>query len=220
MKKNIKLNFLYWLILCLAQISLLTLSHKSYSQTITIGNGGDFATLSQAASSLNPGDRVVILNQVFSNGTQYLANINGLPNQPITIVAETNQGPVFRGGSEAIHLSNCNHIIIDGLIFEQQTDNAVNIDDGADYATPSTNITVRNCIFRDIGANGNHDFLKMSGVDDFLVTNCSFTNGDNSGLGSGLDMVGCHQGIIQDCFFDAPRLYRHFGQRRYPVYYH
>jgi len=204
MKAFIKLTFVHLLFCCLIQINLIAESTENCIQSYTVGNGGDFPTLSQAASSLNPGDVVTILNQVFSDGPQYLSDINGLPNQPITIIAQTNQSPIFRGGAEAVHLINCNYITIDGLVFEQQTENSLNIDDGTNYATPSSNIIVKNCLFRNIGANGNNDFLKMAGVDNFLISNCTFINGVSSGFGSGLDMVGCHQGVIQDCLFDDP----------------
>jgi hypothetical protein len=51
-----------------------------------------------------------------------------------------------------------------------------------------------------MAGNGNNDLLKLSGLDDFLIKNCSFTNG--SGGGSGIDMVGCHRGVIEDNIFD------------------
>ncbi len=178
---------------------LVGLSFQLNAQTITVGSGGDFANLSSAESSITAGDTVVILDQTFTDGTQFLDGVNGTSSQPVVIIAETMHQPVFQGGSEAIHLINCSYIELNGLVFEQQTSNGVNVDDGGDYSTPSTNVTIRNCIFRDIGASGNHDFLKMSGVDDFLVENCTFTTGAE---GSGIDMVGCHNGYIQDCTID------------------
>ncbi|MCP4451548.1 MAG: right-handed parallel beta-helix repeat-containing protein [Planctomycetes bacterium] len=44
---------------------------------------------------------------------------------------------------------------------------------------------------------GNHDALKVSGVDHFLVRNCRFEGWG----GSGIDMVGCHHGVVEDCTF-------------------
>lgn len=178
---------------------LLLLSMQLNAVTITIGTGGDFATLSAAESAINAGDTIMLLDQTFSNGSQFLNDINGTASQPVVIMAANMHQAIFQGGTEGIHLINCNYVEINGLVFEQQTGNGVNIDDGGDYTTPSTNITVRNCIFRDIGSTGNRDFLKMSGVDDFLIENCSFSNGSE---GSGVDFVGCHNGIVQDCFFE------------------
>ncbi len=50
---------------------------------------------------------------------------------------------------------------------------------------------------QDTGPRGNHDALKMSGVDNFTVRRCRFEGWG----GSGIDMVGCHHGVIEDCTF-------------------
>ncbi len=181
-------------------LPLLILPFTIFSQVITVGNGGDFPTLSQAQSSMNAGDTVIVLNQVFSNGTQFLTNVNGLPGQPVVIMAESNQGAIFQGGTAGIQLSNCNHVEINGLVFQQQTGNGLNIDDGGNYNSPSTHIEIRNCLFRDMAASGNNDLLKMSGVDHFLISNCTFLNGGAGG--SGIDFVGCHYGVVEDCLLD------------------
>lgn len=180
-------------------IIFFALSNQLLAQTITIGSGGDFTNLSAAESLIIPGDTIIILNQTFTDGAQLLNNVNGTSTKPIVIIAETKHQPIFKGGSVAIHLKNCSFIELNGLVFEQQTANCVNIDDGGDYSSPATNITIRNCIFRDISNSGNHDFLKMSGVDNFLIENCTFTSGTE---GSGIDLVGCHNGFIQDCIID------------------
>ncbi len=172
------------------------------SQVITIGNGGDYLNLEAVESVVVPGDTLLLLAQVFSDGAQFLENLNGTALSPIVIIAEHEHQSIFRGGTEAIHLINCSHIELNGLIVEQQTGNGINIDDGGDYSTPSKHITVRNCIFRDMDADGNNDLLKMSGVDSFLIEKCSFLYGGNGG--SGIDFVGCHWGIVQDCYFDEP----------------
>jgi len=177
---------------------LLPISIKA--QVITIGTNGDFPNLESAESSINAGDTLLLESQVFSDGTQFLENLNGTSLAPIVIMAESEHQSIFLGGSEAIHLINCNHVVIDGLVIEGQTANGINIDDGGDYATPSTHITVRNCIFQNMAGTGNNDFLKMSGVDSFLIEQCVFENGASGG--SGVDFVGCHWGTVQDCFFN------------------
>jgi hypothetical protein len=172
------------------------------AQIITIGTDGDYPTLEAAESFIEPGDTLLMQSQVFSNGAQFLSNLVGTSDAPIVILAENEHQSIFRGGTEAIHLINCSFLEINGLVIEQQTGNGINIDDGGDYNTPSKHITLRNCIFRDMAANGNNDLLKMSGVDSFLIENCQFVNG--GGGGSGIDFVGCHWGTIQDCYFDDP----------------
>jgi hypothetical protein len=51
----------------------------------------------------------------------------------------------------------------------------------------------------DIGPKGNHDGIKLSGVDDFTVVDCHVERWGSSG--SAIDMVGCHKGVIRRCQF-------------------
>ncbi len=169
------------------------------AKKITVGTGGNFETLEAVVSILKPGDTVVVLSQTFFESEQFIRNLNGSDELPIVFMAENEHKSIFNGGAQSIHLSNCNFLEINGFVFEEQTANGVNIDDGGDYNSPSTNIIVRNCVFRNMAEAGNHDFLKMSGVDYFLVENCRFSAGTE---GSGIDLVGCHNGVIQDCEFD------------------
>ncbi len=179
---------------------LLVFSFSVQGQTITIGDAGDYPTLSATESILEAGDTVLLLDQIFDDGTQFLTNVQGTAGNPIVIMANPGGSPIFRGGTEAIHLVNCRYIELNGITVEQQTGNGINIDDGGDYSTPAAHITIRNCTFRDMAASGNNDLLKLSGLDSFLIENCTFTNGGTGG--SGIDMVGCHWGIIQDCEID------------------
>ncbi len=168
-------------------------------QHISVGTGGDYATLEDAQSDMDPGDTIFILDGTYSNDPQFLT-IEGTASDPIVIQSLNKHGAIFQGGSEAIHLTNCSYVQIIGLVIEQQTGNGMNIDDGGDYNTPAHHITIKDCLFRDMNAAGNNDLLKLSGLDDFIIEGCEFLNG--GGGGSGIDMVGCHQGIIQDNIFD------------------
>jgi hypothetical protein len=42
--------------------------------------------------------------------------------------------------------------------------------------------------------------LKLSGLDSFEVKQCTFLNG--AAAGSGIDMVGCHDGLVTQCHFE------------------
>lgn len=85
-----------------------------------------------------------------------------------------------------LHLKN--------LVFQHQTGNGLNTDDGGSYDTPAHHVVFEACTFRDMSASGNNDLLKLSGLDDFVLRNCLFING--AAGGSGVDMVGCHRGLI------------------------
>ena len=179
---------------------ILLIQITAFAQSIRVGSTGDYPNLSAAESFISAGDTILLQAEFFSNGTQFLANLAGTAAEPIVIMAEVEHEAIFQGGTEAIHLINCEYVELKGLVFEHQTGNGVNIDDGGNYDTPSHHITIRNCIFRDMNASGNNDLLKMSGVDSFLIENCQFINGGAGG--SGIDFVGCHWGTIQDCLFD------------------
>ncbi len=187
-------TFLVYIILCLSFTSIV------HGQKITIGETGDYPNLSAAASIIQAGDTLEMQSQVFTDGTQFLYDLEGTAEAPIVIIAKERHQTIMRGGTESIHLVRCHHVEINGLTIEGQTGNGMNIDDGGDYSTPSEHIVVRNCMFREMEASGNNDLLKMSGIDNFLIENCSFVNGGEGG--SGVDFVGCHYGVVQDCVFD------------------
>ena len=184
----------YYILLLLTILFSLTL----HAQNVTVGSSGDYSSLSAAAPQVGPGDTIFVLDGTQMTG-QFLT-INGSPNGYIVIIATNEHQAIFNGGSEAIHLVNCSYVEINGLIIEQQTGNGINIDDGGDYNTPTHHITIRDCIFRDMAASGNNDLLKLSGLDSFLIEKCAFLNGGAGG--SGIDMVGCHWGVIQDNLID------------------
>ncbi|MCB0686974.1 MAG: right-handed parallel beta-helix repeat-containing protein [Saprospiraceae bacterium] len=176
------------------------LGNVGNAQVITVGPGGDFSSLEMAESTINAGDTVLLLDGIYTDGTQFLEALHGTISAPIVIKAQNNHQAIFRGGTEAIHLINCTFLELHDLVIEQQTGNGINIDDGGDYSTPTHHITILNCIFRDMAGTGNNDLLKLSGLDSFLIKNCVFTNG--SAGGSGIDMVGCHYGVIEDNYLD------------------
>jgi hypothetical protein len=186
----------------LTLLFLFVLQFQIAAQIIKIGANGDYLNLAAAEKMIDAGDTLLLQAQTFSDGTQFLENLHGSESAPIVIIAEKPHQSIFQGGTEAIHLINCSYVEINGLVITQQTGNGINIDDGGDYSSPSKKIIIRDCIFRDMVGNGNNDLLKMSGVDSFLIENCRFLNG--GGGGSGIDFVGCHWGLVQDCYFDNP----------------
>jgi hypothetical protein len=94
--------------------------------------------------------------------------------------------------------------VIHDLEVRGTTSNGLNIDDGGDYANAdaAAYVVVRNVNVQDVGGTGNQDCLKMSGVNHFWVLGSSFARCGGAGSGSGIDMVGCHQGTIAGSRFD------------------
>lgn len=174
-------------------VLLCSISPVLFSEVLTIGPGKAYSNLRDAAGVANAGDTLLFSAGVY-NGGQSIASLQGEQNAWITILADQAGGVIIRGSSSAWHFQDAAYVRIKGIIFEQQTGNGVNVDDGGSYSTPAHDILFQDCIFRDMNASGNNDLLKLSGVDRFSILNCVFQNGASGG--SGVDMVGCHDGEI------------------------
>lgn len=182
-----------WIIALLLLIVLPVEARK-----LEVGTGRQFDRIGSAATVAKPGDTIIIKPGAFM-GNEVINNLKGTSDQWIIIAAEVSGKSIFIGGSSALHFSDPEYVVIDGLTFDMQTGNGVNIDDGGSYETPASNIIIRNCLWEGIDASGNNDELKLSGVDDFEIRDCIFLNGSKGG--SLIDMVGCHQGIISNNLF-------------------
>lgn len=157
----------------------------------------DAAGLTQAVADAQPGATILLAPGDYGSGFNF-KNVNGTPTHPIVIEgADPNNPPLFTGGKEAIHLSDCNHLVLRNLKVSGCTANGINCDDGGTFETPSEGIVFDNITISDIGPEGNYDGLKLSGLTSFLVTNCTF----NGWGGAGIDMVGCREGQIENCRF-------------------
>ncbi len=179
-------------VLCLAWLSL------AQAQEVTVTNS---ATLRQAVRAAQPGARILLAPGDYPGGV-YLENIHGTAAAPIVIgAADPAQPPRFVGGTEALHLSDVSYLELHNLVITGQTGNGLNLDDGGSFDTPAHHVTLANLVVLDIGPTGNHDGIKLSGLDDFVIRDCQLERwGDG---GSGVDMVGCHRGLIEGCHFQA-----------------
>lgn len=162
-------------------------------QTHHVGAGQTYVSLTQAIAVTKPGDTIIVHEGNYTGGLS-INNLQGNAANQIYITAAPTAIVIFHGGITAWHMTDAAYIHIKGFVFQQQTGNGFNIDDGGSYATPSHHIFFDSCTFQNIKATGNNDLLKMSGVDSFEIRNCTFFNG--AAGGSGIDMVGCHEGLI------------------------
>jgi len=155
------------------------------------------AQLRAAVNDARPGDVIRIGPGVYK--PLWASKLRGKADAPITLAAaDVDDPPVFRGGNEAMHLSDVSHLVLSRLVIEKSKHNGLNIDDAGSYDTPSHHVTLSHLVVRDVGSDGNHDAIKLSGVDHFRVEHCTISNwGRRSG--SGIDMVGCHHGVIEHC---------------------
>jgi hypothetical protein len=157
------------------------------------------AELRTALGRLEPGATVLIAPGSYRGGL-YVSGAAGTPERRITIRgADPARPPVFSGGKEALHLADCSYLTLADLEVRGCTSNGINVDDGGTKETPSRGVVIENVKILDTGPEGNHDALKMSGVDGFTVRGCTFSGWG----GSGIDMVGCHDGVVEKCRFEG-----------------
>ncbi|MBN2475218.1 MAG: right-handed parallel beta-helix repeat-containing protein [Pirellulales bacterium] len=174
---------------------LALLSCRARAETVV--KVADDASLRAALRDAGPGTHIQIAPGRYSPGV-WISNLRGTEENPILIGGtEAGPPPLFEGGSEGWHLSDCAFVTLQRMIVSGASGNGVNVDDGGSYETPSHHIVLQWIRVSDTGPQGNHDAVKLSGVDDFVVRHCSF---DGWG-GQAPDMVGCHRGLIDRCMF-------------------
>jgi hypothetical protein len=166
------------------------------TQEISVGTTSEFRS---AVAAATPGTHILLRPGVYSGGN-FFTNIQGTAAQPIVIrAADPLNMPIIRGSSEGLHFSDAAYLELRDLIVEGASGNGINIDDAGTFATPSHHVTLSGLIVRNIGTTGNQDGIKLSGVQQFVVENCTILSW--GGGGSGIDMVGCHHGVIQGNVF-------------------
>ncbi|HVJ46440.1 MAG TPA: right-handed parallel beta-helix repeat-containing protein [Luteolibacter sp.] len=102
--------------------------------------------------------------------------------------------PVFKGGSEGWHFTRCDDLKLQDLRITGQSSNGLNLDDGMSD-TPVKGVTLERIHVGDIGPKGNHDGIKISGLDELTVRDCKVEGWG----GEGIDMVGCHRVLVTGC---------------------
>jgi hypothetical protein len=159
----------------------------------------DDASLRAAVGEAQPGTRIVIAPGRYRPGV-WVENLHGTADRPIIIEgADPQRPPLFEGGGEAWHLSNCSHVTLRNISVRGQSGNGINVDDGGTFDTPAHHIVLEDIHVADVGPRGNHDGIKLSGVVDFIVRRCRVEGWG----GQAVDMVGCHRGLIEDCTFEG-----------------
>ncbi len=155
--------------------------------------------LQRAVASATPGTRIVIAPGTYAGGLSF-AGLRGTSENPIVLTgADPTQPPVIQGGNSCLHLSNPAFVELHHLILTKGVTNGLNIDDGGTVDSPAHHVVLRGLVVRDIGSDRNHDGIKLSGLDDFHVEDCTVQRWGKQG--SGIDMVGCHRGVISNSTF-------------------
>lgn len=157
------------------------------------------AELMAAVDTAQPGTRILIAPGEYLGGIS-IDNLRGTQASPIILEARhAERPPVIAGGSHGIHLRRPAHVQLRGLVLQGATGNGLNIDDGGGHGEPARDILLHHIQVRDVGPTGNCDGIKLSGVDAFIIEDCTVERWGDSG--SAIDMVGCHNGEITGCHF-------------------
>ena len=157
------------------------------------------AELSKAIQRLTGGMTIELAPGKYRGGL-YLRNVSGTAESPIVITSKNPKDPsIIDGGETGIHLSNCQHIQLKHLRFQNALSNGINIDDGGDPSESSSHIQLQRLTIENVGPKGNRDAIKLSGVQDFQVIECNIENWGDAG--SAIDMVGCKNGSVLNCRF-------------------
>ncbi|MCD6365186.1 MAG: right-handed parallel beta-helix repeat-containing protein [Planctomycetes bacterium] len=152
------------------------------------------AELSAALSSASDGDEILL-----APGT-YLGKFSrsGLTGVTIRSADPDNMAIIDANGrNEVFHFSDAVRVTLADLVLRNAIDNCINIDHGGTPASPSRDLTLRNLTVLDTDVTGNNDGIKLSGVMGFHVDGVTV---DTWG-GSSIDMVGCHDGLIENSLF-------------------
>jgi hypothetical protein len=103
-----------------------------------------------------------------------------------------------------MHLSEVAYVVVHDLEVRNSANNGINADDGGKYADDQAthHVVFRDLYVHDIGAGGNQDCLKLSGLRDYWVLDSRFARCGGGGSGSAVDHVGCHHGMIARNVFE------------------
>lgn len=156
------------------------------------------AALMHALDHAAPGTRILLAGGTY-RGDCRITGLRGKPGEMIEIAAkDPAKPPVFAGGSVAFQLIGCSYVQVEGIVARGAAVNNIQLGDASHH------VILKNCISRDIGEQGNCDGIKIPGLTDFLLYNCTVENW--GGEGSAIDMVGCARGLLYKCRFSYPNV--------------
>jgi len=161
---------------------------KLVAAEVNVRNPAEFR---QAVAAAQPGTQILLAPGDYGGGFHF-SNIHGESNRPVVIAAaDPARPPLIRGTqlTDPVFLE-LRHLTIAGW-----SANGLNIDDGGTFDTPARGVVLRHLTVTNSGLRGNRDGIKLSGLVDFRVEGCRI-EGWGIGGGSGIDMVGCHRGLI------------------------
>ena len=160
----------------------------------------DRAALIAAIEAARAGTRIEVAAGDYAGGLNFV-KLRGEAGKPILIAgADAKNPPRFLGGGSGVHLVDPFHVELRDIRFDGATGNGINIDDGGRHDAAPRGLVLRRLSVSNVGPRGNCDGVKLSGLTGFVVEDCVVEKWGIGG-GSGIDMVGCHDGVVERCVF-------------------
>ena len=157
-----------------------------------VSTATDFQT---ALNTAAPGDEIVLAPGTYAG--RFAAS--GLKDVLIRS-ADPGDKAVIAAANEGLKIDLSNGVTVEDLVVKGAKYNGINIS-GPD-GNLTTGITLRRVEVYDTGGTGNEDGIKLSAVADFLIDNVTVSNWGTGG--TGIDMVGCHRGLIENSYLTNP----------------
>jgi hypothetical protein len=155
----------------------------------------DMSELRQAVANAQPGTSIQIAPGDYVGGVS-LRGLHGVPGRSIVITGQSREHPPQFVGGSGVQISGASHIEIRDIHIINTRANGLNIDDAGERTTPSHHVVIERVTVSGT-PKGNYDGIKLSGLRNFRVINCRVERWG----GSAIDMVGCHEGVIEGCEF-------------------
>ena len=169
-------------------IVALLLATATSAQTVS-----DDASLRKALRDAKPGDTIRIAAGNYTGGLY--GELKGAKDRRITIEAvDAKNPPLIKGGANGMHLAGASYVTVRNLRLTGATGNGINIDDGG-TDTRAAGVILEGLVVEDVGPKGNNDGIKLSGLVDFAVRDCTVAGWG----GNAIDLVGCSEGVIERC---------------------
>lgn len=164
-----------------------------FDRTDTVAVGSTKELREMAAAAL-PGVTIKIKPGEYKGGLTF-TGLRGTEGKRIVIAGlDPDDPPRFVGGN-GLHLVNPAYLELRDIAITGSTGNGLNIDDGGSMKQTAYGIKLRRVVVIDGKRGGNLDGIKLSGLRGFTIEDCRVERWGSGG--SGIDMVGCADGVIR-----------------------
>lgn len=103
--------------------------------------------------------------------------------------------PLIEGGKTGWHFTECPQLTLRHIHLHGQSINGLDVDEGGADKPLVEGVLIEGVHASDIGPNGNHDGIKLSGLRDAVIKDCVVIGWG----GQAIDLVGCHDIRITGC---------------------